>query len=211
MLLISCYFWFYSRNSFMMHSFLHLLFLPLFSPFPFLLSPKFPLHLPHFFSSPSPSHTVFSHSFLISFFVPMYCVEKRHHLCCYSFLILSYCPLQQHQIKTALACNNHLLQPMPPSHSFMFFLLFILFLHTFIDFPQQEAWSLSIFLAEDWNELTTPLHEWLKMSTHWSVIKKPAASVHPPMSLCSAWAPCSLMTGPMTHLNLVDRYAALSA
>lgn len=207
MLLISCYFWFYSRNSFMMHSFLHLLFLPLFSPFPFLLSPKFPLHLPHFFSSPSPSHTVFSHSFLISFFCAyVLCREKAPSL----LLQLSYPFL----LSTATAPDKDsfsMQQPMPPSHSFMFFLLFILFLHTFIDFPQQEAWSLSIFLAEDWNELTTPLHEWLKMSTHWSVIKKPAASVHPPMSLCSAWAPCSLMTGPMTHLNLVDRYAALSA
>lgn len=87
MLLISCYFWFYSRNSFMMHSFLHLLFLPLFSPFPFLLSPKFPLHLPHFFSSPSPSHTVFSHSFLISSFCAyVLCREKAPSL----LLQLSY-------------------------------------------------------------------------------------------------------------------------
>lgn len=93
-----------------------------------------------------------------------------------------------------------------------FFLFILFFLHTFIDFPQQEARSPSIFLAEDWNQSTTPFHEWLKMRAHWSVIKKPVAGVHPPNHVAVfCLSPCSLMTGPMTHLNLVDRCAALSA
>lgn len=69
----------------------------------------------------------------------------------------------------------------------------------FIDFPQRRAWSLSIFLVEEWNQ-STPLHELLKKRKK---KERPLVYYQEASSWCSSThllmfslGLCSLMAGP---------------
>lgn len=56
--------------------------------------------------------------------------------------------------------------------------------------PSQQAWSLSIFLAEEWiktNQSTMPICQWLKMTAHRFIIKRPVANTHSPVCSRAAW------------------------
>lgn len=70
--------------------------------------------------------------------------------------------------------------------------------------PSQQAWSLSIFLAEEWikaNQSTTAIRLWLKLTARWFIIKKAVASVHSP--ICSRAAQPLFANGwPVTWFNI---------
>lgn len=88
-----------------------------------------------------------------------------------SFPFPSHFRLYYYPVSTQwlLCITNSRLPSISPSRSRFPSLLLVT---PVIDFPQQGAWSLSIFLAEEWNQSTTPLHQWLKMSARWFIIKK---------------------------------------
>lgn len=70
--------------------------------------------------------------------------------------------------------------------------------------PSQRAWTLSIFLAEEWiktNQSAMPICQWLKMTAHRFIIKKPVANTHSPV--CSRAARPRFANGrPVTWFNI---------